>query len=227
MSDETTSGSDDDASKDDAPKPADRKGSKSNAAKSTAGKGGVSRQASKAKLADREESGTPRPRSAKAQKADEVQAAGSAKAGAGHPVVDEGGKAPSPKAAKGEAEPGIYELGGPEVLTMRALARQVLDTIGRRRAILGMPGFLARPLAAVLDGVQMATGGLLTNRILTRDQLRSLKRPNRVGKGVKTFADLGIVPTAPSAVIGEYLWRFRPSGQYDAITATAKNLRGN
>ena len=73
----------------------------------------------------------------------------------------------------------------------------------------------------------MATGGLLTNRILTRDQLRSLKRPNRVGKGVKTFADLGIVPTAPSAVIGQYLWRFRPSGQYDAITATAKNLRGN
>lgn len=131
------------------------------------------------------------------------------------------------KAAKGEAEPGIYELGGPEVLTMRALARQVLDTIGRRRAILGMPGFLARPLAAVLDGVQMATGGLLTNRILTRDQLRSLKRPNRVGEGVKTFAGLGIVPTAPSAVIGQYLWRFRPSGQYDAITATAKNLRGN
>ena len=41
-------------------------------------------------------------RSAKAQKADEVQAAGSAKAGAGHPEVHEGGKAPSPKPHKGE-----------------------------------------------------------------------------------------------------------------------------
>ena len=44
-------------------------------------------------------------RSAKAQKADEVQAAGSAKAGAGHPDVPEGGKAEAPKAAKGKPLP--------------------------------------------------------------------------------------------------------------------------
>ena len=44
-------------------------------------------------------------RSAAAQKADEVQAAGSAKAGAGHPAVPEGGKAPSPKQHKGEPMP--------------------------------------------------------------------------------------------------------------------------
>ena len=102
MSDETTSGSDDDA-----PKPAARKGSKSNAAKSTAGKSGVSRQASKAKLAEREESGTPRPRSAKAQKADEVQAAGTAKAGGQHggETVGEGGPAPETTFTKGAPKP--------------------------------------------------------------------------------------------------------------------------
>jgi len=44
-------------------------------------------------------------RSAKAQKADEVQQAGSAKAGAGHSPVPEGGKAPSPLHAKGEPMP--------------------------------------------------------------------------------------------------------------------------
>ena len=44
-------------------------------------------------------------RSAKAQKADEVQAAGSAKAGAGHPEVPEGGEAPAPKMAKGHPMP--------------------------------------------------------------------------------------------------------------------------
>jgi NADH dehydrogenase len=27
------------------------------------------------------------------------------------------------------------------------------------------------------------------------------------------------------AVLGDYLWRFRPSGQYDAIKASARNLR--
>jgi hypothetical protein len=44
-------------------------------------------------------------RSAKAQKADEVQQAGSAKAGAGHDPVPEGGKAPSPLLAKGHPMP--------------------------------------------------------------------------------------------------------------------------
>ena len=44
-------------------------------------------------------------RSAKAQKADEVQQAGSAKAGAGHPVVNEGGHAPSPVHSKGHPMP--------------------------------------------------------------------------------------------------------------------------
>ena len=36
---------------------------------------------------------------------------------------------------------------------------------------------------------------------------------------------LGIVATPFGAVLPGYLWRFRPSGQYDAIKASAKNLR--
>ncbi len=44
-------------------------------------------------------------RSAKAQKAEEVQQAGSAKAGAGHPEVPEGGKAPAPVHSKGHPMP--------------------------------------------------------------------------------------------------------------------------
>ncbi len=44
-------------------------------------------------------------RSAKAQKAEEVQAAGSAKAGAGHPIVNEGGPAESPTESKGHPKP--------------------------------------------------------------------------------------------------------------------------
>ena len=127
--------------------------------------------------------------------------------------------------ATGAAAPGSYELGGPDVMTMCDVARHTLTAIDRRRAVIGLPGFLGSGLAAALDAVQVVSGGLLTNRILTRDQLRSLKHPNRVGTGVKTFADLGIETTAVAAVIPEYLWRFRPSGQYDAITATAKNLR--
>lgn len=130
-------------------------------------------------------------------------------------------------AASGLAAPGIYELGGPDVLTMRDIARQVLTATGRRRAIIGLPHVLAGVMGSVLDAGQVVTGGLLTNRILTRDQARTLRLPNRVAGGARTFADLGIEPTAAPAVIAEYLWRFRPAGQYDAITATAKNLRDN
>ena len=36
---------------------------------------------------------------------------------------------------------------------------------------------------------------------------------------------LGIQPTPAHAVMPDYLWRFRPAGQYDAIKASAKNLR--
>lgn len=43
--------------------------------------------------------------SAKAQKADEVQAAGSAKAGAGHDDVPEGGKAEAPNEGRGKPKP--------------------------------------------------------------------------------------------------------------------------
>ncbi|SMO38160.1 complex I NDUFA9 subunit family protein [Paracoccus laeviglucosivorans] len=128
-------------------------------------------------------------------------------------------------AAQGKAAPGIYELGGPEVMTMRDVARLVLRATDRRRAVMNLPGPLGGGLASVLDAVQVVSGGLLTNRVLTRDQLRSLKRPNRVGEGVKDLTSLGIEPTAASAVINEYLWRFRPSGQYEAMTASAKNLR--
>lgn len=44
-------------------------------------------------------------RSAKAKKAEEVREAGSARAGAGHPEVREGGPAPDPTRGKGEPMP--------------------------------------------------------------------------------------------------------------------------
>ena len=37
--------------------------------------------------------------------------------------------------------------------------------------------------------------------------------------------ELGIRPTAMDAVLESYLYAYRPHGQYDAITASAGNLR--
>ncbi|MGB8623179.1 MAG: complex I NDUFA9 subunit family protein [Paracoccaceae bacterium] len=127
--------------------------------------------------------------------------------------------------ALGEAAPGIYELGGPEVETFRELMRQMLKIIHRRRLIVNMPFFIAGLMGHVLDGVQFVTAGLLTNKMLTHDQVLNLRHDNVVDAGAKGFAELGIAPTPAEAVLPEYLYRFRPSGQYDAIKDSARNLR--
>ncbi|MDN5788892.1 complex I NDUFA9 subunit family protein [Pseudorhodobacter sp.] len=128
------------------------------------------------------------------------------------------------KAAMGQAAPGIYELGGPETSSLRDLTQAMLAEIQRRRLVVNLPFFVARIIAALLDFGSFVTGGLVRNRILTRDQVASLRVDSVVSDGAKGFADLGITPTAMEAVLPEYLWRYRPSGQYAAIKNSAKNL---
>jgi hypothetical protein len=97
--------------------------------------------------------------------------------------------------------------------------------VRRRRLVMNMPFWLAKIIASVLDFGSFVTGGLITNALLTRDQVDSLKSDNVVAEGAKTLADLGIGATGYASVIPEYLWRFRPSGQYEAITESAKHLK--
>jgi NADH dehydrogenase len=102
----------------------------------------------------------------------------------------------------------------------------MLEVINRRRIVLALPGFAARIMAGVLDMVQFVSGGLIANGILTRDQMRSLSRDNVVSEAAAGFAELGIRPVTMESVLPEYLWRFRPSGQYDEIKRSARQLRG-
>ncbi len=120
---------------------------------------------------------------------------------------------------------GIYELGGPDVRTFRELMHEMLEVIQRRRVVMNMPFWIARIMAFVLDMVQAATLGLVKNTMITRDQVKSLAVDNVVAEDAKGFADLGIQPMATEAVLPEYLWAYRPSGQYAAIKKSAKNLR--
>lgn len=125
----------------------------------------------------------------------------------------------------GRAAPGIYELGGPDVESFRALMQMLLRVIERRKTIVDVPLGVAKLMATALDLGQTLTLGLLANGTLTRDQVKNLARDNVVTPGAKGLADLGIQPAAIEAVLPEYLWSFRPSGQYSAIKASAKNLR--
>lgn len=126
--------------------------------------------------------------------------------------------------ATGKAKPGIYELGGPETASFRALMKQMLTVIRRRRLIVNIPFGIAAVMGWGMDMIQTVTLGLVPAQI-TRDQVKSLRVDNVVAPDARGFADLGITPVAIEAVLPDYLWRFRPAGQYEAIKESAKSLR--
>lgn len=123
----------------------------------------------------------------------------------------------------GQAQ-GVFELGGPDVRTFRELMQQMLAVIQRRKLVVNIPFAVARAMAFSFDIGRAATGGLVKGP-LTRDQVRNLAVDNVVAPDAQGFAVLGIPPTSMAAVLPDYLWRFRPSGQYAAIKDSAKNLR--
>ena len=128
-------------------------------------------------------------------------------------------------ALTGQIDPGVYELGGPDVASFHELMEQMLEQINRRRLVVNVPFWAARIMAFGFDMLQIVSVGLLQNKMITRDQVKNLANDNMVSAGARGLADLGIDPTPLSSVLPEYLWRFRPSGQYDAIKESAKNLR--
>ncbi len=130
-------------------------------------------------------------------------------------------------AVTGKAAAGVYELGGPEKLSFRGLMQRMLAVIHRRRLILNIPRWIARLMAFGFDMLQAVTFGLISNGVLTRDQVKNLSKDNVVAEDAKGFADLGIKPVSMASILPDYLWRFRPSGQYDAIKDSAQNLRNS
>ncbi len=128
-------------------------------------------------------------------------------------------------AATTDVRSGVYELGGPEIETFGALMARMLEVIDRRRWVLPIPVGLARFQGKVLDFLQRVSFGLFTNSVLTADQVEMLQVDNVVAGNAKGFADLGLSPTSMEAVLEGYLHSFRPHGQYDAITASAKKLK--
>lgn len=128
-------------------------------------------------------------------------------------------------AVTGDIAGGIYELGGPDVESFRALMHRMLGVIHRRRLVVSVPMFVGRVMGFAFDTLQSLSFGIFKNGVITGDQVRNLQKDNIVAEGAKGFAELGISPTSMASVLPEYLWRFRPSGQYDAIKDSAKNLR--
>ncbi|MEM7189933.1 MAG: complex I NDUFA9 subunit family protein [Pseudomonadota bacterium] len=116
-------------------------------------------------------------------------------------------------AACGEAEPGLYELGGPRVATFRECMELMLQIVRRRRLLLNLPFFVARFQA----GLMQLSAIVGIKPMMTVDQVRMLEVDNVVAEGARTFDDLGIAPTAMEGVLESYLYAYRPYGQYTAL----------
>jgi uncharacterized protein YbjT (DUF2867 family) len=120
-------------------------------------------------------------------------------------------------AVDGKTRPGaIYELGGPEVLTMREIIQIILATIERRCLLVSLPFGLARLQSLLL---QFMPGALK----LTPDQVALLRTDNVVSEAARaaglTLEGLGIAADSLEAVAPQYLWRFRAAGQFQKKSA--------
>lgn len=118
----------------------------------------------------------------------------------------------------------VYELGGPEVKTLRELVAYVCEITDRKRVLASLPFPLARLQARVLEIVNALTLGLLPAEFrLTRDQVTMLGTDNVVSGAAKaegrSFEGIGIAPVSIEAVVPSYLWRFRKTGQFDTARA--------
>jgi uncharacterized protein YbjT (DUF2867 family) len=105
-----------------------------------------------------------------------------------------------------EDAPGqLYELGGPSVETLRSLFELILRETARRRLLLPIPFGLATALALFTEP--------MPRPLLTRDQVRMLRRDAVPAPDAPGLAALGIEPTSLDLILPTYLDRFRRGGR--------------
>ncbi len=96
----------------------------------------------------------------------------------------------------------IFELGGPEILTLREVYQRIFSYSQKRRALLPLPWGLSSLVAS------------LPLMPLTCDQVKSLRSDTVVSNDALTLAQLGIQPAALDSVLPSYLKQYRPGGRF-------------
>jgi uncharacterized protein YbjT (DUF2867 family) len=105
----------------------------------------------------------------------------------------------------------IYELGGPEILTLRDIVAAVMRVTGRSKPILGLPGPLAYAQALVLE--------CLPGPLMTRDNLNSMRVDNITAMPWPRYT--GFKPASLEPTLSEYLANKTSRGRYDSFRAGA------
>jgi uncharacterized protein YbjT (DUF2867 family) len=110
----------------------------------------------------------------------------------------------------------VYEIGGPQVMSMVELHRVVLELTGQDSDVVELPDAV---------GNWLSKFGWLPGAPLTRDQWLMLQRDNVPARGAPGLEAFGIRPTPLAAVGHEWLGRFHSGGKFAGrrIHLTATN----
>lgn len=129
-------------------------------------------------------------------------------------------------ALDGRVEPGnIYELGGPEVRSLREIMAFILTVTERKRLLVPIPFGLAKVMGAVIEIAAKLSFGLLPEIfVITRDQVELLRRDNVVSAEAsaegRTLVGLGITPESFEVLVPTYLIRYRKFGRFTEQRST-------
>ncbi len=115
-----------------------------------------------------------------------------------------------------DATPGrTWELGGPEVVTLREIMEMTTRIMDRKRLMVPVPWPIAVMQGAILQ--------LLPKPLLTMDQVELLRHDNVVSASAeaegRTLKGLGITPTSMATIVPSYLYRYRKAGQFTGVSA--------
>lgn len=102
----------------------------------------------------------------------------------------------------------VYELGGPQVMTMRELMAFVCEATGRGRSLVDVPDPVARALAKFTGWAPFAP--------LTWDQWLMLQRDNVAGPDARGLEAFGLRGTPLAAVSEGWLTSYRRHGRFAA-----------
>jgi uncharacterized protein YbjT (DUF2867 family) len=125
-------------------------------------------------------------------------------------------------AVDGKAKAGtIYELGGPEIATLRRIMEFVLKTTERKRFLVPLSFEQSKIIGGIVETLARLSLGLLPDILtITRDQVELLKTDNVVSTEAiaedRTLRGLGIAPESFEAFVPTYLYRYRATGQFTA-----------
>ncbi len=100
----------------------------------------------------------------------------------------------------------IFELGGPQVMSMGDIFRWIAANTGRDPLFIPLPDFATAGMARLT--------GWLPGAPITWDQWLMLQKDTVVSTGAATLADLGVAATPLDAVAPDWLVQYRRKGRF-------------